>query len=204
MKSSLSSIGCVMFLASVLASGGTQDFVPDVTYHLSVLTEPSALVCDDGQLDCTTKPPKSEKLLFCERSFYAEVWVTRSDDPGISCSYVDLLGLSQVEVISIGYGAAFGVFQDGKLGEGNVVDLGGCSLEPGGVGTASKWALVARVELFGTSEAKLRFMLTEPVNERLGTSIYGQGWAAFVDYGGVYQGKLKDPRIRSRRGPGGL
>lgn len=194
MKSSVLVIGCVLLAVSMLAFGGTPKVVPDATYHLAALSEPSALTCESGQPDCTTKPPKSKRSLPCGEPFYVEVWVGRPQTPGISCAYVDLVSRVPVGEIGIEYGAAFGVFYSGMFtGNGSVTDLGACTLVPNGVGVAPEWFLVARVELQPEHKGKVSFELTDPTHEALGTSVYGQGFA-LVDYGKGCRATVQRPK----------
>lgn len=184
----LLAIGCAVLVASVLAFGGAPKVVPDATYHLAVLSEPSALTCESGQRDCTVKLPKSKRSLPSGVPFYVEVWVGRPQAPGISCAYVDLVSHMSGGGIGIEYGDAFDVFQSGTFKRpgsrygGSVTDLGACTLEPGGVGIWPEWVLVARVELQARYKGKASFELTDPTHEALGTSVYGQGFAVDVEY----------------------
>lgn len=196
-------VGCyfgawgIMLIGSLFAFGGPpRGVVPDVAYHLALLSEPSSLSCDDGKADCTTKPPKSAKVLLSGEPFFVEVWVTKASpdldpdpphDPGISCAYVDLVSHEPVGEIGMEYGDGFDAgppFDDGTFdGDGGVMDLGTCTFAPGGVGLWPEWVLVARVELQQDRKSRVWFELAEPTTEALGTAIYGKGFAASVDYG---------------------
>ena len=102
-------IGCAVLVASVLASGGAPKVVPDATYHLAVLSEPSALICENGQTDCTTKLPKSKRALLCSEPFYVEVWVTKSSpdlDPDLPGLDAAVLGHAKARQVVLSAGKA--------------------------------------------------------------------------------------------------
>ena len=107
-----------------------------------------------------------------------EIWVTSYAEHGISCAFVDLDANGPVTGIT--YGPDYTVLTGGDIVSGGVVNLGGCTLVPGGAGQAPERSLVATVDFDADNVVSL---LDDPSNPSLRTSIYGEGFADGIEYG---------------------